>query len=64
MTAFTYHAARDVFSHRPERKVQLLGRGEFFFQPDAAMYEGLRIESLHCRGLEHGYHHERRFEAR
>lgn len=42
--AFVYHAARDVFPHNPRRKVHLLDRGEFFFQPDPARYEGLRIQ--------------------
>jgi hypothetical protein len=46
MVAFTYHAARDVFPHNPARKVHLLDRGGFFFQPDAALYEGLRIQPL------------------
>jgi hypothetical protein len=42
--AFTYHAARDVFPHNPRRKVHLQDRGEFFFPPDAALYDGLRIQ--------------------
>lgn len=42
--AFVYHAARDVFPHNPRRKVHLLDRGEFFFQPDPARYEELRIQ--------------------
>lgn len=42
--AFVYHAARDVFPHNPRRKVHLLERGEFFFRPDPARYDGLRIQ--------------------
>jgi hypothetical protein len=42
--AFTYHAARDVFPHNPHRKVHLQERGEFYFPPDAALYDGLRIQ--------------------
>jgi len=42
--AFVYHAARDVFPHNPRRKVHLLDRGEFFFPPDPALYDGLRIQ--------------------
>jgi hypothetical protein len=42
--AFVYHAARDVFPHNPKRKVHLLDRGAFFFPPDPALYEGLRIQ--------------------
>lgn len=43
-TAFTYHAARDVFPHNPMRKVHLLDRGEFYFPPDHGLYAGLRIQ--------------------
>lgn len=42
--AFVYHAARDVFPHNPRRKVHLFDRGEFFFRPDPALYDGLRIQ--------------------
>jgi hypothetical protein len=42
--AFVYHAARDLVPHNPRRKVHLLDRGEFFFPPDAALYDGLRIQ--------------------
>ncbi len=42
--AFVYHAARDVFPHNPRRKVHFFDRGEFFFRPDRAGYEGLRIQ--------------------
>jgi hypothetical protein len=42
--AFVYHAARDVFPHNPKRKVDFLDRGAFFFPPDRALYEGLRIK--------------------
>lgn len=42
--AFVYHAARDIFPHNPRRKVHLLDRGEFFFRPDPARYDGLRIQ--------------------
>lgn len=42
--AFVYHAARDVFPHNPRRKVSLRDSGEFFFRPDPAFYEGLRIQ--------------------
>ena len=42
-TAFTYHAARDVFPHNPARRVVTLDRGEFFFPPEMSLYDGLRI---------------------
>jgi hypothetical protein len=42
--AFVYHAARDMFPHNPRRKVDFLDRGTFFFPPDRALYEGLRIQ--------------------
>jgi hypothetical protein len=42
--AFVYHAARDVFPHNPRRKVHLLDRGGFFFRPERACYDGLRIQ--------------------
>ena len=42
--AFVYHAARDVFPHNPKRKVHLLDRRAFFFPPELALYDGLRIQ--------------------
>ncbi len=44
MAAFTYHAARDVFPHNPAQKVSRLDRGEFYFTPEPALYDGLRIK--------------------
>jgi hypothetical protein len=41
--AFSYHAARDIFPHNPARKVHVLDRGELFYPPDPALYDGLRI---------------------
>jgi hypothetical protein len=42
--AFVYHAARDMFPHNPKRKIDFLDRGTFFFPPDRALYDGLRIQ--------------------
>src|SRR5215203_219064 len=42
--AVAYHDARDIFPHNPVRKVRYLEGGAFFFSPDTARYEGLRLQ--------------------
>ncbi len=42
--AVAYHDARDLFPHNPVHKVRYLEGGAVFFRPDAARYEGLRLQ--------------------